>query len=529
MKLRIGTKIASGFLVMLALIVALGISSFYFTGTIQKDMANMKTVQERLLLQKEIETSFYLSIAGARGYIAYGRDSFKDAYSKEMNRVLEMEKRLLEISAPEKRQEVQKLIDTTTNFHNAVSKNLVPAVEKQHKAQDQQAMIAARDEVMKIAGTLTPVTGQITETLKGLVDANTKKLDEAYHHVDKSISGVKSTSVIMTAAAVLAGLILSFFITRSIRNPVLRLAAGAEGFARGDFTGQINIKTSDEVGDLAVSFNNMAGQLRALVSDMAPNAQNLAAHSQELAASAEEVSATVEENASTTTEVAAMADKSMENAAITALESKKVLEVASTGGEIVNQTINKIKSISESTAQVNTSLQSLGDLSVKIGNITDVITGIADQTNLLALNAAIEAARAGEQGRGFAVVAEEVRKLAEQSAGAAKEIGQLITRIQTGVDVSIRLMEQGTAEVDEGVKLAGRAETALGEITQAINRNIALVEEIAQGSRQTSEGTQQLSASNEQITSTIEQVAAAAQELSEIAGRLQTSVAMFKI
>ena len=126
-------------------------------------------------------------------------------------------------------------------------------------------------------------------------------------------------------------------------------------------------------------------------------------------------------------------------------------------------TLDKMNYISQSMTKVNDSIQGLGELSTKIGNITDVITGIVDQTNLLALNAAIEAARAGDQGRGFAVVAEEVRKLAEQSAEAAKEIGQMITQIQSGVDVAIKSMDQSSIEVGEGVQLASRSRRSLKE------------------------------------------------------------------
>jgi methyl-accepting chemotaxis protein len=127
------------------------------------------------------------------------------------------------------------------------------------------------------------------------------------------------------------------------------------------------------------------------------------------------------------------------------------------------------------------------------------------------------------------VVAEEVRQLAEQSAGAAREIGQLINQIRSGVDTAIKSMEQGVDDVSEGVHLASEAGVALDGIIQAINQNIALIEDITLGARQTSTGTQQLMASNEQVTSTIQQVAGATQELSDIAGKLQMAVDRFKV
>ncbi len=127
------------------------------------------------------------------------------------------------------------------------------------------------------------------------------------------------------------------------------------------------------------------------------------------------------------------------------------------------------------------------------------------------------------------MVAEEVRKLAEESGSAAKEIGQLIAQIQSGVDTAVWSMGRGAAEVAEGVQLASEAGAALESIIEAVKQNIALIEEITRGARQTSEGTQVLSASNEQVTSTIQQVAMATQELSDIANKLQKSVSRFII
>lgn len=530
MKLRIGTKIVLGFSLMLLLLVIISASSISLTRSIDADVTEISELNKRLTLDKDIEIHFYNAVAGIRGYIGYGNDKFKDDYNKELNQVLELEKKLLEITRrQEVKAKVQGLIDITTKYHQGISNELIPAIEKQYKATDFQSMQASREEVVRIAGTLVPLTNQIAEIMKSLVDDNTGRFNARIQSADNNAARVISISLILSIISLIAGVILSLFITRSIRNPIIGMVNGADKFAKGDFTEEIKVKSKDEVGDLARSLNTMAGQLRTLISGVITNTQTLAAHSEELAASAEEVSATVEEVASTTNEVAAMAEKSLENANATASESKKVVEVAESGGNTVKQTVDKITSISESTAKVNESVQNLGELSTKIGNITEVITGIADQTNLLALNAAIEAARAGEQGRGFAVVAEEVRKLAEQSADAAKEIGQLITQIQSGVDVAIHSMEQGAVEVNEGVNLASEAGKALKDIIEAVNRNISLVEEITQGAKQTSEGTQQLSASNEQVTSTIQQVAGATQELADIANKLQASVAQFKV
>ncbi|BAF58382.1 hypothetical membrane protein [Pelotomaculum thermopropionicum SI] len=345
-------------------------------------------------------------------------------------------------------------------------------------------------------------------------------------------AGLKWAMLAVSLAIIVLALVLTYVMAKTVAEPLSQAVNYLGQLAEGNFTSRVqekHLKRNDEIGRLAQAVDRMWTSLREMFLTIREDAQNLAANSEELAASAEEVSATVEEVASTTGEVASMAEKSLENASRTAEESRNVVAVAESGGATVGKTIEKINSIAASAARMGESVQNLGELSARIGNITDVITGIADQTNLLALNAAIEAARAGEQGRGFAVVAEEVRKLAEQSADAAKEIGQLIGQIQSGVEAAVKAMEYGSAEVKDGVELASQAGAALRDIIGAVNKNIGLMEEIIQGARQASEGMQQLSASNEQVTSTIQQVAGATQQLAEIASRLQASVNRFKI
>lgn len=248
-----------------------------------------------------------------------------------------------------------------------------------------------------------------------------------------------------------------------------------------------------------------------------------------MAASSQEADATTEEIASASSEVAAISETSAANAGALVRESEQVLGIAEVGNESVLNTISKINQIAEDTKQAEEVIKDLGDISRQVGNITETITGIAEQTNLLALNAAIESARAGEYGRGFAVVAEEVRKLAEQSAEAAKEIGQLVGKIQSGVDISVKTMIQDAQEVRQGVVLATGAGKSLQDIVEANRKTVELVKEIAAGAEQVSSGTSQMTASNVQITSVIKQIASAAQELASVSGELRAAVDKFQI
>ncbi|SFR09624.1 methyl-accepting chemotaxis protein [Desulfoscipio geothermicus] len=338
----------------------------------------------------------------------------------------------------------------------------------------------------------------------------------------------QNTLLVLALGALAAVLVGVLFSTMTIR-PLNALKKELLSLAEGDLTQNVQVKSRDEIGELAHTFNKTVVQLRELIVGIKASSNQLSSHSQELASSSEEVSATIEEVAGTANEVAAISTQGAENAEESARESEQVLQVAVEGNQAVRQTIEKMGSISSASENVSSAIEKLSKQSNKIGEIINTITNIADQTNLLALNAAIEAARAGEHGRGFSVVAEEVRNLAEQSATAANEITDLIKEIQFGVEEAIRAMRYGNEEVSEGAQIANNAGASLEQIIKAIEKNIAVIKDVADGAKQINEGTQQLTAANEQITSTIQQVSGAAQELANIAFELRNRTERFKV
>ncbi|SFR14836.1 methyl-accepting chemotaxis protein [Desulfoscipio geothermicus] len=328
---------------------------------------------------------------------------------------------------------------------------------------------------------------------------------------------------------VLAGAALALLTARHLLRPVNLLLESVRQVARGDLTRTVAVETGDEIGELAGAFNQMTDSLRNIIGKLQDNSLKISSHSQELAASAQEVSATMEEVAGTTNELAATSASSAENARSAGQESERMREMAENGSAAVGQALEKINAIAENSKRISRAVHELGEQSGRIGQIIGTITGIADQTNLLALNAAIEAARAGEHGRGFAVVAEEVRKLAEQSGQAAGEITGLVQQVQAGVNGAITAMDRGVTEVDEGVRLAAGAETALREIIESVRHNTGMIKDLSTGADQVNEGTQHLSAASQQITSTVQQVSGAAQELAGVAAELQRVVEGFKL
>jgi len=385
---------------------------------------------------------------------------------------------------------------------------------------------------------------------------------------------IHSLSLILASVSVLIVVFIClvvFFVAKRFSDPILKIEKLASKIAQGDLTHKVNIDSKDEIGVLAAAFDTMVINLKKLIGHVLQNAQQVAVASEKLTASAEQSALAANQVASSITEVAQGTDQQHHIVGKTAIiveemsdriqkvalntnilseQSTKAVKTAKEGGKSVEDAVKQMLEIEHTVSSSAQVVSHLGERSKEIGQIVDTISGIAGQTNLLALNAAIEAARAGEQGRGFAVVSEEVRKLAEQSQEAAKQIGFLISEIQGETNKAVIAMDEGTREVKAGTGIVNKAGQAFHEIIGLVNNLSVQVENISEAISHLASGSQKIvssvqqidkltatasgeaqtvSAATEEQSASMEEIASSSQNLAKMAQDLQKAVSYFRI
>lgn len=313
--------------------------------------------------------------------------------------------------------------------------------------------------------------------------------------------------------------------------------------ADGDLTARMEGEYKNNYKVFQSQINNVANSLEQVVSHVTDSVSATVSASNQISASSEEMAAGAQEQSAQTSEIASAVEEmtktifeTTRNASDAADAAKRSGDFAKDGGKVVKETIDGMGRIAEVVNKSAETVQALGKSSDQIGEIVQVINDIADQTNLLALNAAIEAARAGEQGRGFAVVADEVRKLAERTTKATKEIAQMIKQIQKDTSEAVESMQLGTAEVENGKALTDKAGNALREIIANADEVVNIITQVASASNEQSAAAEQISKNIEGISSVTQQsavgtqqIARAAEDLNQLTNGLQDAISHFKI
>lgn len=378
-------------------------------------------------------------------------------------------------------------------------------------------------------------------------------------------------SLVMIGLGVVLGIVFPSFVARRLAKPLTQLVRYTETIAQGDLTQTVQVKSKDEIGRLAHSFEHMKNELSQMIKHVNLAADNVVNSSNELAYSAEQMSDVVNQSTVATQEVSATSDSLSvaANQNLTALEqittgiqdiadssskvaeeTAEVSEAAEQGSRLINDSMKGINAINDSVQSSMNITQVLHSRSNEVEKIIGMITDISDQINLLALNAAIEAARAGEAGKGFSVVASEVRNLAEQSAVSANQIRKLIHDMQNDSRRSVEAMAKVNEDVERETVIVNEAGASFGNILEKISQISedvqsvsATVQEISAGSEQilasthdtvqslaTSSGnTQNIAASMEEQLASMEEMVATTEALNAMANDLKEEIRKFKV
>lgn len=398
----------------------------------------------------------------------------------------------------------------------------------------------------------------------------TKGAQEAEADADAQYAQVLTTTIIVALLVLIFTCACAAYLFRNIKGSVDMMLSSLSKVAQGDLRVRLSTEAGDEFGQMADQTNKMLDNIRGMIKTIQKTAESVSDSSGTLTNTSEQSALATQNVAQSITEVAAAAQTQMDSAAeakdqvnafthgltdVTKTIENIGADIAHTsqkaeeGNKLVEATVAQMNTIADTVTSSSNVVAKLGERSKEIGNIVEVISGISGQTNLLALNAAIEAARAGEHGHGFAVVAEEVRKLAEESQNASKQIGDLIRTIQEETERAVTAMEEGREEAEKGRENV----TATGEefseiramIDQIQQRSVTIVttmEDLTQRAAKIDDATgkihdsaskvaaesQNVSAATEQQAAGMQEIAASSRGLSDMAHDLYTASEKFK-
>lgn len=560
MRFSVKKKMWTGFgsILIILFIMCVGISYTVFSTT-SKYQEIIDEDLKKIELAKDITLVQNLMAKTILEYVSMGNEAAIEQLEAEKAQGTESAKQLIELTKDEETLKLLEELKTSTlilfenndQIINRVKANLPYSTYAKDSSKMNETVLQVLDEIVSV---------------------QENNVANVRSELDARVNTTLTIIIVSVVLSIITGILVSYFITRSIVRPTALVTKGIDQIANGNLAIEpLQVKNNDELGDMANKFNEMVVDLRDVVSNVrdsavyvASSAEELSASAQESSASAQVVSSSAESQmlaneqqvsllTSTVYEMTYLNDSvndiSVDNEQMLYATSN-VKTLVTTGANVVTDVANHMEVIHDTFSETTVIVQEMAKHSNAIESVTKLITDISDQTNLLALNAAIEAARAGEAGKGFAVVADEVRKLAEQSKNSATEIASMVYLIQDASSQAVKAISSGGTKVKEGMTKTSESLSVFGEIeagvedvvkkaesvSNAVSNVKSKVVTVVEGTEKvqelvvsTSTVAQEAGAATQQQLASMEEISSNAEMLAEQAETLQNKMNHFKL
>lgn len=513
---------------------------------------NLLIYDERISADMETRTNLI------QGYILFKNEKYRDEFEEETEKSKILEKEILDITESEK---MRGLIEKKQQW-DQIAEDILSKVDSG------QVNLATN----LLSEDLRPLGKQLLEDFRSFAENREKEMKDLGQEILGRGRQIQFNIVLLATCIFIFGISFIFTFPRFLLNPLKKVTERMMAIGNQDLSLEsLEVKSEDEVGQMAVAMNDLQEKLKSVVMNMKAVSDTVMMNSQELSHSASEVTAGAEQVSKTMQELANGAELQSNRASDLATKTaefitdvhetydhgqrisdttKTVLHMTDTGTSLMDSSHQQMQDIRRVVETVAAKVQTLYQKSHDISKLVVVIKEVADQTNLLSLNAAIEAARAGEAGRGFAVVADEVKKLAEKTSISVKEITNLVQDIENHFDDVLtsladeyKVVEMGTEQIEKTHKTFEDIKKSVDVMvdsvkaaTENLNHFVSgssemnkFIQDIAAFSQELSAGIEETSATTQETESLMEEVNSNSEQLADLAQELNQLVHQFKI